>query len=114
MYVKGFIEFNFGTFVREYNKAHPNDSFEATGIEYWALIPGKDNKNARYLYLDFDGDNGYFVGTGEFMIYGFATKGDLPELRDNSNVWYAPEGMEYGFFYKDENGKFQLYDIYTN
>ena len=102
-YVKTVTELGFDTFVKEHNKAFPDDQLEATGIEYWSLIRSKRENDVYYLYIDFDGDNGYFVGTGEFVILTMKTEGDIPELRDNPNVMFDTSDLE--FYYKNGNGE---------
>ena len=110
--IKDFIEENFDTFVREYNKSH-EDTLEATGIEYWAIINSCDEEGMVYLYLDFDGDNGYFVGTGDYKVYELRTEGDHPVLRNNTNIWFDSREQEsYGFYYLTEDGEFKNYNIF--
>ena len=105
--IKDYINENFATFVDEYNTAFPEDKFAATGIEYWALIHLVEDDNVG-LYLDFDGNNGYFVGTGDYKIYELQTAGDLPELKEETDIYFSYAD---GFLYLDERGKMQKYSI---
>ncbi len=64
------------------------------------------------LYLDFDGNNGYFVGTGDHKIYELRTVGDLPELKNETNIHFSYYD---GFLYMDKSLNLQKYsDLFDN
>lgn len=116
--IKDFVEDNFSTFVEEYNNAHPGENFSATSIEFWSIINLVEDDNVG-LYLDFNDDNGYFVGTGDYTIYEFQTSGDLTELRSQEEIWFSYAD---GFLHKEETGFVRLssvvgdhaYDLHRN
>ncbi len=107
IYIKEYIEDNFSTFVDEYNKAYPDDIFTATSIEYWSIINLVEDNNVG-LYLDFNGNNGYYVGTGDYTIYELQTVGDLSELKNQTEIWFSYAD---GFLHKGEEGFVRLSSV---
>ena len=98
-----YLEKNFPVFVGEYNAAHPENMLSATSIEFSQSVYCFEEETYG-LYLDFDGECGYAVITGENMVLELCTDGDLPKLRDEETLIYSRHD---GFVSYDEDGTLQ-------
>ena len=101
--VTAFIKDNINTFVEEYNATvEENEHLYATGIEYSEIIYLVEDKNYG-TYIDFDGDNGYIVATGNYEIYDMQVSGDLEYLRHTEkDILFSRVD---GFLYSDSDGR---------
>lgn len=76
-----FIDDNLEQFKEEYNETVEDNLFlNANGIEYSSVIYLVKDENYG-AYIDFDGENGYVVVTGNYKIYDMQVNGDLDFLR---------------------------------
>lgn len=99
-----FIDDNFTKFVDEYNKSvTEEEALRAESIEYSSIIwlVEDDNYGA---YIDFDGENGYMVVTGDYNVYDLKVIGDYECLREIDDLYFSYSS---GFLMKDEHGIFQ-------
>ncbi|MBD5583472.1 MAG: hypothetical protein HDQ88_00065 [Clostridia bacterium] len=101
--VLNFIEQNFEQFVTDYNQAFSETQLNASYIEYSSIINLVEDDNFG-LYIDFNGDNGYAVMTGNYNIYELKVEGDLQTLKETEEVYYSYID---GFLYVDENNIYQ-------
>ena len=104
--VAAFIQNNLETFVQKYNESREDESeyLHATGVERIKIVNLIEDENYG-AYIDFDGDNGYAVVTGDYTVYDLQTEGDLSYLDDEEEVYYAYEK----FYRMDENGAMQSF-----
>lgn len=87
--VISFIENNFSRFVLEYNKTVGEDEkLTAVGIEHTKIIWLVEDKN-HGCYIDFIGNKGYVVVTGDYNIYDIQVVGDYPELRTVQDILFS-------------------------
>lgn len=99
-----FIDDNFELFINEYNKTVAEEEMLlAESIEYSSIIWLVEDNNYG-AYIDFNGENGYIVITGDYNIYDLQVEGDFECLREINELYYS---FLDGFLYKDENGIFQ-------
>ncbi|MBR5718956.1 MAG: hypothetical protein IKX16_08055 [Clostridia bacterium] len=107
-----YILSNLDSFASEYNRSIDTKggdaekiTFKATSCEF--KVPVYIEEYDKYgIYLDFDGENGYMIVTGENEAIAFETKGDLEYLRDMENFHYS---IYDGFLVDDGNGEFVPY-----
>lgn len=103
-----YLEKNFPVFVAEYNAAHPENMLSATSIEFSQSVYCSEEETYG-LYLDFDGECGYAVITGENTVLELCTDGDLAELRDEETLIYSRQD---GFVSYDGDGNLQrVFDV---
>ena len=107
-----YILSNLDSFASEYNRSIDTKggdaekiTFKATSCEFEAPVYIAEYDNYG-IYLDFDGDNGYMIVTGENEAIAFEAKGDLEYLRDMENFHYS---IYDGFLVDDGNGEFVPY-----
>lgn len=104
--VAAFIQNNLETFVQKYNQSREDESeyLHASSVERTKIVNLIEDENYG-AYIDFDGDNGYVVVTGDYTIYDLQTEGDLDYLDNAANIYYG-----YGkFHWLDQNGTLQLF-----
>lgn len=101
--VLNFVEKNFEQFVADYNQAFSETQLNASYIEYSCIINLVEDDNFG-LYIDFNGDNGYAVMTGNYNIYELKVEGDLQTIKEMEEVYYSYID---GFVYIDENNNYQ-------
>lgn len=107
-----YILSNLDSFASEYNRSIDTKggdaekiTFKATSCEFEA--PVYIEEYDKYgIYLDFDGENGYMIVTGENEAIAFEAKGDLEYLRDMENFHYS---IYDGFLVDDGNGELVPY-----
>ncbi|MDE6201744.1 MAG: hypothetical protein K2M47_07740 [Clostridiales bacterium] len=90
--------------VNGYNNVY-NSDWTASAIEYTSTVFLLD-ENEYGIYVDLDGDNGYFIMTPDNKLYGVHTSGDLDYLRGIKNLCYHSAD---GFLYVDGNGDYQKF-----
>ncbi|MDE6656673.1 MAG: hypothetical protein K2J85_06765 [Anaeroplasmataceae bacterium] len=101
-----FIKTHINEFVLKYNETEEmNEKLNASYVEYSTLLWLVEDDNYG-VYIDFDGDNGYLVMTGDYTIYSLQTTGDYPEYRNEENLYFSHID---GFLFQDNNGDYQKY-----
>lgn len=95
------FEKNLPNFISEYNSSISDKykSFNANYIEHTKIIHLIED-NSYAVLVDFDGNNGYLVLTGDNTIYGFKPDGDAARLFAYDELYYSYLD---GFLFKDEN-----------
>lgn len=101
-----FIKKHINEFVQKYNESEDmREKLNASYVEYSTLLWLVEDDNYG-VYIDFDGNNGYLVMTGNNTIYSLQTTGDYPEYRYEKNLYFSYID---GFLFHDENGNYQRY-----
>ena len=108
--VASFIQNNLETFVQKYNESREDESeyLHATGVERIKIVNLIEDENYG-AYIDFDGNNGYAVVTGDYTIYDLQTEGDLSYLDDEEEVYYSYFD---GFYRLGDDGLFERHEGY--
>ncbi|MDE5545929.1 MAG: hypothetical protein K2I88_00540 [Anaeroplasmataceae bacterium] len=100
-----FLKENINDFVQKYNDTEGmNNKLYASSVEYSTLLWLIEDDNYG-VYIDFNGDNGYLVMTGDYTIYSLQITGDYPEYRNEKNLYFSYID---GFLFQDENGDYQI------
>lgn len=102
--VSDFIEDNLDTFVSEYNSVSEN-TWLATKIEDKKSVIDI-NSYEEYMYLDFDGTNGYALVGNDYDFLEFSTEGDLDFTKKVDKLYWSSFD---GFVYL-ENGQYIRYN----
>lgn len=98
--VASFINDNLTIFVSQYNK-ETNETWDACSIEDRKTVIDIDSKE-KYVYLDFNDDNGYAVVGNDYNFLIFSTSGDLVYTKTvNQLYWSSYDGLVY-----KENGNY--------
>lgn len=101
--VTAVINDNINTFVEAYNATVEDNRFlYATSVEFHDIIYLVEDQ-CYGTYIDFDGDNGYVVSTGNYEIYDMQVSGDLDYLRaTDKDIYFSRVD---GFLYTDSDGR---------
>ena len=99
-----FVKNDLESIVNGYNRVFDSD-WAASEIEYTSTVYILD-ADAYGIYVDLDGDNGYFVMSTDYELFGIQTRGDLDYLRGIDNLYYHSDD---GFMYIDGSGRYQQF-----
>ncbi len=105
--VAAFIQNNLETFVQKYNQSREDESeyLHASSVERTKIVNLIEDENYG-AYIDFDGDNGYVVVTGDYTIYDLQTEGDLDYLDNAANIYYS----YFDGFYRLDDGLYVRFE----
>lgn len=102
--VSDFIKDNLSTFADKYNEA-TEEEWKVSFVEDRKSVIDIDSEE-KYIYLDFNDDNGYAIVGNDYNFLDFSTTGDLSYTKTVDVLYWS----SYDGFVYNENGEYLRYD----